>query len=201
VAARVFELPNGIPSHDTIARLFAALDSAAFQHCFGEWVKAVAQLSSGEQIAIDGKTLRHSYDRGGSKGAIHMVSAWANEQRLVLAQVKVDEKSNEITAIPELLKALDLQGCLVTIDAMGTQTAIAQQIIEGGGDYILSLKGNQGNLHEDVEQVFSWDASGKRAQRWGSAGSTEAFPAIPSIFMLIEGICQLLGRWPKGHIH
>lgn len=85
-----------------------------------------------------------------------MVSAWANEQRLVLAQVKVEEKSNEITAIPELLKVLDLQGCLVTIDAMGTQTAIAQQIIEGGGDYILSLKGNQGNLHEDVEQVFTW---------------------------------------------
>lgn len=149
-------LPNGIPSHDTIARLFAALDSNAFQRCFVEWVKAVAQLGSGEQIAIDGKTLRHSYDRGGSKGAIHMVSAWANAQRLVLAQVKVDEKSNEITAIPELLKALDLQGCLVTIDAMGTQTAIAEQIIEGGGDYILSLKGNQGNIHEDVEQVFTW---------------------------------------------
>ena len=149
-------LPHGIPSHDTIARLFAALDPEAFQACFVEWVKAIAQLGPGNQIAIDGKTLRHSYDRGGGKGAIHMVSAWANAQRLVLAQVKVDEKSNEITAIPELLKVLDLQGCLVTIDAMGTQTAIAQQIIEGGGDYILSLKGNQGNLHEDVEQVFTW---------------------------------------------
>jgi predicted transposase YbfD/YdcC len=149
-------LPHGIPSHDTIARLFAALDPEAFQTCFVEWVKAVAQLGPGNQIAIDGKTLRHSYDRGGGKGAIHMVSAWANEQRLVLAQVKVDEKSNEITAIPELLKVLDLQGCLVTLDAMGTQPAIAQQIIEGGGDYILSLKGNQGNLHEDVEQVFTW---------------------------------------------
>jgi predicted transposase YbfD/YdcC len=149
-------LPNGIPSHDTIARLFAALDPEAFQACFVEWVKAIAQLGPGNQISIDGKTLRHSYDRGGGKGAIHMVSAWANAQRLVLAQVKVDEKSTEITAIPELLKVLDLQGCLVTIDAMGTQTAIAQQIIEGGGDYILSLKGNQGNLHEDVEQVFTW---------------------------------------------
>ena len=146
-------LPHGIPSHDTIARLFAALDPEAFQGCFVAWVKAVAPLGSGEQIAIDGKTLRHSYDRGGSKGAIHMVSAWANEQRLVLAQGKVDEKSNEITAIPELLRVL---GCLVTIDAMGTQTIIAQQIIEGGGDYILSLKGNQGNLHDDVEQVFNW---------------------------------------------
>jgi predicted transposase YbfD/YdcC len=149
-------LPHGIPSHDTIARLFAALDPEAFQACFVEWVKAMAQLGPGEQIAIDGKTLRHSYDRGGGKGAIHMVSAWANAQRLVLTQVKVTEKSNEITAIPELLNVLDLQGCLVTIDAMGTQTAIAQQIIEGGGDYILSLKGNQGNLYEDVEQVFTW---------------------------------------------
>jgi predicted transposase YbfD/YdcC len=149
-------LPHGIPSHDTIARLFAALDPEAFQTSFVEWVKAVAPLGPGHSIAIDGKTLRHSYDRGGSKGAIHMVSAWANEQRLVLAQVKVDEKSNEITAIPELLKVLDLQGCLVTLDAMGTQIAIAQQIIEGGGDYILSLKGNQGNLHEDVKQVFTW---------------------------------------------
>lgn len=149
-------LPHGIPSHDTIARLFAALDPEAFQSCFVEWVKGVVQLGSLQQIAIDGKTLRHSYDRGSGKGAIHMVSAWANEQRLVLAQVKVDEKSNEIKAIPELLKVLDLRGSLVTIDAIGTQTAIAQQIIEGGGDYILSLKGNQGNLHEDVEQVFTW---------------------------------------------
>lgn len=149
-------LPHGIPSHDTIARLFAALDPDAFQSCFLEWVKAMAQLGLGDSIAIDGKTLRHSYDRGSDKGAIHMVSVWANKQRLVLAQVKVDEKSNEITAIPELLKVLDLQGCLVTIDAMGTQTAIAEQIVEGGGDYILSLKGNQGNIHEDVEQVFTW---------------------------------------------
>ena len=153
---RFLALPNGIPSHDTIARLFAALDPEAFQRCFVEWVKAIAPLGVGEHIAIDGKTLRHSYDRENGQGAIHLVSAWAHEQRLVLGQVKVDEKSNEITAIPALLAALDLQGCLVTIDAMGTQTAIAQQIIEGGGDYILSLKGNQGNLHEDVEQVFTW---------------------------------------------
>lgn len=149
-------LPNGIPSHDTIARLFAALDPEALQTCFLSWVKAVAQLSDGEVIAIDGKTLRHSYDQGGNKGAIHMVSAWATQNRLVLGQVKVDEKSNEITAIPKLLKVLDLNGCIVTIDAMGAQKEIAEQIIEAGGDYILSLKGNQGNLHEDVEQLFEW---------------------------------------------
>lgn len=149
-------LPGGIPSHDTIARLFAALDSEALQGCFLSWVKAIAQLSQGEVIAIDGKTLRHSYDTGGSKGAIHMVSAWASENRLILGQVKVAEKSNEITAIPQLLQVLAVEGCIVTIDAMGTQKEIAQQIIEAGGDYVLSLKGNQGNLHQDVKQLFEW---------------------------------------------
>ena len=147
--------PNGIPSHDTVARLFAALNPEMLQSCFS-WVRSVAQLSAGEIIAIDGKTLRHSYDRGGDKGAIHMVSAWASQNRLVLGQVKVDDKSNEITAIPELLRVLELCGCIVTIDAMGTQTAIAQQIIDQGGDYVLSLKGNQGNIHEDVAQLFEW---------------------------------------------
>lgn len=120
------------------------------------WVRSVAKLSQGEVIAIDGKTLRQSYDQGKNKGAIHRVSAWASQNHLVLAQVKVDEKSNEITAIPQLLKVLALQGCIVTIDAMGTQTEIAQQIIAAGGDYVLSLKANQGTLHEDVQQVFEW---------------------------------------------
>lgn len=149
-------LPNGIPSHDTIARLFAALNPEAFQQCFLNWIKAIAQLMEGEVIAIDGKTLRHSYDKGKNKGAIHMVSAWASQSHLVLGQVKVDEKSNEITAIPQLLEVLELKGCIITIDAMGTQKEIAQQIIDGGGDYVLSLKGNQGNIHEDVEQLFEW---------------------------------------------
>ncbi len=149
-------LPNGIPSHDTIARLFAALNPDTLQNCFLSWVRSVAQLSAGEIIAIDGKTLRHSYDSGGDKGAIHMVSAWASQNRLVLGQIKVDDKSNEITAIPKLLKVLDLHGCIVTIDAMGTQTEIAQQISDQGGDYVLSLKGNQGNIHEDVAQLFEW---------------------------------------------
>lgn len=150
------ELANGIPSHDTIARLFCALDPEALQACFASWVKAVAQLCDSEVVAIDGKTLRHAYDKGNNKGAIHMVSAWATENRLVLGQVKVDEKSNEITAIPHLLKVLDLNGCIVTIDAMGAQKEIAQQIVDSGADYVLSLKGNQGNLHQDVEQLFAW---------------------------------------------
>ena len=150
------ELPNGIPSHDTVSRVFARLEPSKLQDCFVSWVKAIAQLSEGEVIAIDGKSVRHSYDKGKGKGAIHMVSAWASENRLALGQVKVADKSNEITAIPQLLDILDIQGCIVTIDAMGAQKEIAKQITEQGADYVLSLKGNQGNLHEDVQQLFDW---------------------------------------------
>ena len=149
-------LPHGIPSHDTISRLFAMLNPAELQSCFVSWVKAIAELSAGEVVAIDGKSVRRSYDQGQGQGAIHMVSAWASQNRLVMGQVKVDSKSNEITAIPKLLEVLDLRGCIITIDAMGTQTAIAQQIVEQDADYILALKRNQGNLHEDVEQLFDW---------------------------------------------
>ena len=150
------QLANGIPSHDTISRLFAQLNPEQLQSCFLSWIKTIANLTSGEVIAIDGKTVRHSYDRGKNQGAIHMVSAWASQNRLVLGQVKVDEKSNEITAIPQLLKVLEIEGCIVTIDAMGTQKEIAQAIQEQGGDYVLSLKGNQGNIHQDVKQLFDW---------------------------------------------
>ncbi len=147
-------LPNGIPSHDTFARVFARLNPEQLQESFLSWVRAVSRVSEGEVIAIDGKTVRRSYDEGKNKGAIHMISAWASQNRLVLGQRKVDDKSNEITAIPELLKVLEINGCIVTIDAMGTQKAIAKQIIEQGGDYVLALKGNQGNLFEDVQQIF-----------------------------------------------
>jgi len=150
------ELPNGIPSHDTVSRLFARLEPSKLQECFVNWVKAIAQFSEGEVIAIDGKSVRHSYDKGKGKRAIHMVSAWASENRLALGQVKVADKSNEITAIPQLLNILDIQGCIVTIDAMGAQKEIANQITEQGADYVLSLKGNQGNLHQDVQQLFDW---------------------------------------------
>lgn len=149
-------LPNGIPTHDTISRLFARLEPTQLQDCFVSWVKTVAKLTSGEVVSIDGKTARRSYDKEKGKGAIHMVSAWASENRLVLGQVKVDDKSNEITAIPQLLEVLDVEDTIVTIDAMGAQKEIAALIIEKGADYVLSLKGNQGNLHEDVEQLFNW---------------------------------------------
>lgn len=149
------ELPNGIPSHDTIERLFARLRPAQLQQCFVNWVEAVFEISQGQLIALDGKTLRGSFEKGGKRSIVHMVSAWATQNRIVLAQRKVNEKSNEITAIPELLKMLDLEGAVVSMDAMGCQTAIAKQIVDQGGDYVLALKGNQGNLWEDVSQLFA----------------------------------------------
>ncbi len=147
------ELPNGIPSHDTFRRVFSILSPAAFERFFTDWVRQVAGLIKGV-VAIDGKTLRRSHDRGLGKSAIHMVSAWSAENSLVLGQIKTEEKSNEITAIPKLLQVLALEGCIVTIDAMGCQKAIAQQIIEQDGDYLLALKGNQESLSEAVEALF-----------------------------------------------
>jgi predicted transposase YbfD/YdcC len=153
---RFLALPHGIPSHDTFGRVFAALDAAEFQRCFLEWVQAVNVLTAGQVVAIDGKTLRRSHDQRQGKAALHLVSAWATANRLVLGQVAVDAKSNEITAIPELLRLLDLKGCIVTIDAAGTQTAIAEQIVASGADYVLALKGNQKGLAEDVGRLFEW---------------------------------------------
>ena len=132
------ELPNGIPSHDTFARVFALINPQSFQECFLGWIQSIRKITEGEVIAIDGKTLRHSYDKKEHKSAIHMVSAWATENRLVLGQRQVDTKSNEITAIPELLKVLDISGCIVTIDAMGCQKKIVNLIVEGQGDYIIT---------------------------------------------------------------
>lgn len=151
---RFLSLPNGIPSHDTFGRVFALLDPAKFAQCFTSWVKAVSQLTQGQVIAIDGKALRRSHDRANGKSAIHMVSAWASANHLVLGQLKVDDKSNEITAIPELLEVLELSGCIVTIDAMGCQKDIARQIVEQGADYVLALKENQGQLYREVTDTF-----------------------------------------------
>jgi len=148
------DLPNGIPSHDTFGRVFARLDPKQFEECFLNWVGGVTEKITGV-VAIDGKTLRRSHDAANGKKALHLVSAWAVENRMVLDQVAVDEKSNDITAIPEVLKLLDLAGCLVTIDAMGTQRAIAAQIIEQQADYALALKENQGNLYENVKDSFA----------------------------------------------
>jgi hypothetical protein len=148
-------LPNGVPSPDTLGRVFGLLDPDEFQAGFVRWIRAVSQLTSGEIVAIDGKRLRCAYDGRLAKAAIHMVSAWASENRLGLGQVKTDEKSHEITAIPELLKVLALKGCMVTIDAMGCQTRIAQQIVAAAADYVLALKGNQGTLPTDVADLFA----------------------------------------------
>lgn len=151
------ELPNGIPSHDTFGRVFGMIDAQQFQLAFWEWVWAVNDIVQNQIVNIDGKCLRGSDDRKLGKRAIYMVSAWAAENEIVLGQRKVDEKSNEITAIPELLKLLNLSGCIVTIDAMGTQTAIAKAIREADADYVLSVKENQGHLFEDISVLFGVD--------------------------------------------
>jgi predicted transposase YbfD/YdcC len=147
-------LPHGIPSHDTFGRVFSLLHPEEFEKCFVSWIHTVFKLTDAQTVAIDGKTLRRSYDRSSNKAAIHMVGAWAAKNGIALGQLKTEDKSNEITAIPELLKLLDLKGCIVTIDAMGCQKDIAQRIADQGADYVLALKGNQGTLHKDVELFF-----------------------------------------------
>jgi len=158
------ELPKGVPSHDTFGRVFALIQPEEFQERFIEWIKAIEKLTAGQVIAIDGKQLRRSHDHDAGKAAIYMVSAWATANQVVLGQRKVAEKSNEITAIPELLKLLEISGCIVTIDAIGTQTEIAKTIVEGGGDYLLSVKENQGHLFEDIQYLFEVDPAKGFAQ-------------------------------------
>lgn len=148
-------LPNEIPSHDTFGRVFARLDPKQFRRCFVSWIRAVSKLTHRQVVAIDGKRLRRSHDRRLGKTAIDMVSAWATANRLVLGQVKTDDKSNEITAIPDLLRLLELTGCIVTIDAIGCQTAIAELIVQQGGDYLLAVKANQAQLYQEVGDLFA----------------------------------------------
>jgi len=143
-------LENGIPSEDTINRVFSAIDSDEFESCFIEWVNSISVMKREQVIAIDGKNLRGAKSNG-KMSPVHMVSAWASDNNLVLGQVRVNEKSNEITAIPRLLETLDVEGCIITIDAMGTQTEIASKIVENGADYILAVKGNQKQLLEEVK--------------------------------------------------
>lgn len=149
--ATFLKLEQGIPSHDTFRRVFSLLPAVSFETRFREWVEATFRVESGQVIAIDGKTVC-----GAGLRALHLVSAWAHRSGIVLGQRKVDEKSNEITAIPQLLEDLYLAGSIVTLDAMGTQTAIAQKIIDRKADYVLALKGNHGQLHTDVQEWFAW---------------------------------------------
>ena len=148
------ELPHGIPSHDTFRRVFALLDAEQFQRCFAMWIQAVEERTQGQIIALDGKQLRRSHDKALGKRAIYMVSAWASENGVVFGQRKVDDKSNEITAIPQLLDMLEVSGCIVTTDAMGCQTAIAEKAIENGADYVFVVKENQGRLLETIRGLF-----------------------------------------------
>ena len=176
---RVLELPHGIPQKDVFRRVLATLKPDAFQACFTMWLtalRAAATEATGVErptLAIDGKTLRRSHDRKRNLGALHSVSVWASEFGLTLAQVATAEKSNEITAIPVLLSLVDIHGAIITIDAMGTRTAIAEKIIDGGGDYILALKGNQGCLHqaaiEHVAKQSETDFRGIGARRLDTA--------------------------------
>jgi predicted transposase YbfD/YdcC len=152
--ATFLDLSNGIPSHDTFGRVFAALDPGAFEECFMKWIAALTTASAGRLIAIDGKTIRRSLDTANGKAAIHMVNAWCAANHMVLGQLATDDKSNEITAIPKLMELLDLRGAVVTIDAGGCHKKIARQIVQQGGDYLLQLKGNQGTLHKETVELF-----------------------------------------------
>ena len=151
---KFLELPNGIPSHDTIGRVFRMVNPEEFQRSFLAWIETIQKLTKGEVIAIDGKQLHGSRDKDSGQSALDIVSAWATKNELVIGQVKVDDKSNEIPAIPRLLELLDITDCLVTIDAIGTQTEIAEKVVEKGGDYLLPVKENQGQLFEDMQKLF-----------------------------------------------
>lgn len=154
------ELNHGIPSNDTYRRLFMMIDPDQFRDCFLQWIESLSKTIGSDIIAVDGKTLRRSFNGDNKNSAIHMVSAWSSNHQMVLGQMKTEEKSNEITAIPKLLKLLDISGSIVTIDAMGTQKSIAGQIIDQEGDYVLSLKGNQETIHEEVKLYFADEKRG-----------------------------------------
>jgi predicted transposase YbfD/YdcC len=208
---KIVDLKNGIPSHDRFNAIFAAIKPAEFERCLLSWITALHEVTSGQVIAIDGKTLRGSFDKASSKSAIHMVSAWATENSISLGQVVTDAKSNEITAIPKLLEMLALEGAIVTIDAMGCQTGIAQKIIDRGGDYVLNVKGNQRTLRDGIEKSFAEfldnnpperpvrmfyqkrKAHGREESRWCYVGQVpttlpgrERWPGLKAIGMVIS---------------
>ena len=185
-------LPSGIPSHDTFNRVFAALDPEQFEKGFVAWVSLIAKLTAGEVVAIEGKALRGTREPGG-KAIVHMVSAWAEGNGLVLAQRKVDEKSNEITAIPKLLEALELSGTVVTIDAMGCQRSIAEKIVAKQANYILAVKENQASLLDGIKDSFQMLAADAVAEEIDCGlGRVETRPARSS------SICRWSKRRPNG---
>lgn len=158
------ELPHGIPSHDTFGRVFSLIDPHAFEACFLNWIHSLSIKLEKEIIALDGKSVRGSTNRQTQSPMLHLVSAWAAKNRLMLAQVKTDDHSNEITAIPELLKLMDVKGSVVTIDAMGCQSKIARQITSQGADYVLSLKENQKTFYDNVQSIFFQAQANKTKQ-------------------------------------
>jgi hypothetical protein len=184
------KLRNGLPSHDTFSRLFRRLDPDQFRACFQRFMARFAENCRGV-IAIDGKVVRRSFDTASAKSPLHMVSAWGCEQRLMLAQIATDAKSNEITAVPKLLEMLSLKGCIVTVDALNCQRDIAQQIVDQGGDYALALKGNQGTLHADVQQFLD-------DPQLETATTTTHSPTSPTEGVGNARVLKSLGHSPKG---
>jgi predicted transposase YbfD/YdcC len=209
-------LPNGIPSHDTIGRVFSLLDSEHFIHCFLRWVQTIHEVTGGQLIGVDGKTVRASLDRAKGQNPLHVVSAWAAQNRVVLGEVMVDQKSNEITAIPKLLQMLELHGAIVTIDAMGCQKEIAAQVRERGADYVLTVKGNQEHLQEDIAAYFTALDEGTKRPRQHSQCTQQSHghgrietrwcDAVPVPRTLrhreewqdLKSICRVIRAWTEG---
>lgn len=200
---KFLELPNGIPSHDTFARVFSQINPEEFNKCFLSWVKGISSTAVGEIIAFDGKQSRNSGDKKNDRGVINTVSAWATSTRIVLGQQKVEGKSNEITALPELIKVLDLAGCIVTIDAMGCQREIVKKIVEKDADYVIAVKKNQPSLYEQIEQLFKQaiKTNGKdlNMSSFSSKEMNRGREEIRNYLMLTDVAKQIdpLGKWEK----
>ena len=188
---------HGIPVHDTIARLISRVNPDALHKCFVEWMKETETLTDNQVIAIDGKTLRRSYDPSDRKSAIHMVSAFASQNGVVMGQLKTDAKSNEITAIPELLDLLELKGHLVTLDAMGCQTKIAQKIIQKEANYLLAVKGNQGSLHQAIKQAFYDDSQNEHSAAYSYLEQQRGRTEYRKYEVLQADPLQLTEKWLK----